>query len=393
MIRRILLVISLIASVACMAEEPVREKKKFLDTKFGRFLLKVDKWMDDGLVSGTDSNYIVAPEMKSYCYLGAYTYWNNYSMHMPFNLPGEKLGKTGPQEEDSHYDISAHCTQVDLELGVDYKGLTLYLPITLSNHFETSFGLAKNGSVWGFRIRYKEMRNMSGMRTMHFSDPETASRIDALSHMQQGDSQFDWIKDKSLDPNDNIIRTFFAEAYYVLNSKRFSLAAGLYGEMIQKKSAGGPIIYANYYQTRYSADRILPADYDSFRTQQVSLGCGYGHNFPVRRGKLLFHLSAVPMFTLYSHQVHKARYSDEQRRLDFQNLYTENERSFYDAADNGKSQFRVNAFARFSTIYHINNRCLLTFMLNYRYYGYGNSKHMEINSQEADAQLNFCVRF
>lgn len=393
MLRRILLVLSLIASVACMAEEPVREKKKFLDTKFGRFLQKIDKWMDDGMTSGTDSSYIEAPELKSYCYLGAYTYWNNYSMHLPFNLPGEAKKSEGGNDNYSHYNINAHCTQVDAELGIDYKGLTLFLPITLSNHFETSFGLAKNGSVWGFRIRYKEMRNMIGRRTIHFSNPDAAARMSDFANMQQGESEFDWIKDKSLDPNDNIVRTFFAEGYYVLNSKRFSLSAGLFGEVIQKKSAGGPIIYASYYQTRYSADHILPADYDSFRTQQVSLGCGYGHNFPVRRGKLLFHLSAIPMFTLYTHQVHRARYQDEQRRQDLQKLYSDDDLPFYDAADNGRSQFRVNAFARFSTIYHINKRYLLTFMVNYRYYGYSNSKHLEINSQEADAQLNFCVRF
>lgn len=384
MARRILLILSLIVSVACMAQEPVREKKKFLDTKFGKFLLKVDKWMEDGLVSGVDSNYVTPTELKSYCYIGGYGYWNNYNMHLPFNLPGNGHAKETRYEEHSYFDIKAHCTQVDLELGIDYKGLTLFLPIPLRSTFDRSFGLAKNGSVWGFRIRYKEMRNMVGKRIMH-ADADEDSYIE--------EEEFNWEKDKSLDPNNSTVRTFYAEAYYVLNSKRFSLAAGLFGEMIQKRSAGGVFIYANYHQSRYSADDILLSNDDSFRTQQFSFGAGYGHNFAINHGKLLFHFSAVPLFTLYSHQVHKSRFFDPEEKAELDSYYGPDDLSFYDAADNGKSKFRINAFARFSAIYHINKRYLLTFLLNYRYYGYSNSKRLKIDSQEADAQLNFCVRF
>lgn len=368
------------------------QKKNFWDRGFGRFLKKIDKWMEDGMTAGIDTIYQCAPDLKSYCYLGGYTYWNNYQMHLPFNFPNDTKETIPALTDGSYYDINAHTTQIDLEVGIDYKGLTLFIPIPIRNNFTRSFGLAKNGSSWGFRVRYKEMRHMRGYRTFAFSDDMSKFVQDNLDVIDNGTEIIDWLQDKSIDPNNNVVRTFFAEAYYVLNNKKFSLSAGLFGDMVQKKSAGGIIIYANYYQTRYSAEDLLIADFDSFRTQQVSVGCGYGYNFSLLHGKVVFHLSAIPMFTLYSHLVHKARYTNEKDKEEIESMYAPGEPRFYDAADNARSHFRINAFGRFSATYSF-NRYLLTFLLNYRHYGYSNSKNLKIRSQEADAQLNFCVRF
>ncbi|MCI6902168.1 MAG: hypothetical protein MR843_01785, partial [Bacteroidales bacterium] len=65
---------------------------------------------------------------------------------------------------------------------------------------------------------------------------------------------------------------------------------------------------------------------------------------------------------------------------------------FYDPSDNGRPDFRVNAFARFAANYSL-GRYVLSLLVNYRYYGFSNSKNLHINNQEADAQFNIGYRF
>lgn len=151
------------------------------------------------------------------------------------------------------------------------------------------------------------------------------------------------------------------------------------------------MVYANYYQSRYAVKDMLLADYDVFRTQQASVGAGYGYNYSLLGGKLLFHISAVPMFSLYSHLMHRAKFNDESVKEKYDRLYGTDPK-FYDPSDNGKSDFRVNAFARFAANYSL-GRYVLSFLLNYRYYGYSNTKKLHINNQEADAQINIGYRF
>ena len=191
------------------------------------------------------------------------------------------------------------------------------------------------------------------------------------------------VGDQSIN-EDNTLRIFYLEGYYVLNSRKFSLSAGLFADMVQKKSAGSPLFYANYYQSRYRVDKLFPADHDVFKTQQISVGAGYAYNLALRGGRLVFHGSLVPMFTAYSHLHHGTNIEPE--------AYDQKWKEFYDSAENGHSRFCMNVFARFAMNYSY-DRYLISFLLHYRHYGYSNDKHLRILNQEADAQLNFGIRF
>lgn len=317
---------------------------------------KFDRWLEKGMRSGIDTTYQDVPELMRQVYVGCYSYWQNYQMKMP--LFGENVETIIPGISDGdRYTINAYTVQMEAELAIDWKGLTIEVPIPILNKYRYSLGIAKNGSVWGFRIRYKNLRQMNGYCN---------------------------IGNSVIDQEYNSLRTFMAEGYYVINNRKFSLAAGLYADMVQKRSAGSPLVYLNYFQSNYKIDKLFPADFDRFRSQQVSLGLGYAYNFSLMKGKLVFHASLVPMFTLYSHMSHEANIPNNQ--------YPDEWEDFYKAAEEGSSHFRVNAFARGAVNYSF-KRYIITFLLNYRYSGYSNSYRLQINHHDMDAQINFCTRF
>lgn len=343
--------IHIIMLLLCVQSAMAEGKRGFWDTPFGHVLKSVDAMLEHGQRSGIDTNYVDIPEQNHQFYLGGYAYWENYRMDHPLQ-PTEQTAWT-------NYNIRAHNIQTEMELGISWKGLCVELPVPLHSSFKQSVGLAKNGSVWGFRLRYKHMGNIYGTTDYAIGDEHD---------------------EKRLDPNKHMVRMFYAEGYYVLNHRKFSLSSGLYADMVQKRSAGSPLFYINYYQSRYTADSLFLAPHDSYLMQQLSAGVGYGYNYSLLGGRMVLHGSLVPMFSLYTHMKH----------TNSESQYANG--NMYDAVDNGKAAFHMNAFARFACNYSF-NRYILSFLLNYRYYAYMNNKDFRIHNQDADAQLNFCVRF
>ena len=322
---------------------------------FVKVLRRFDKWLEKSQRAGIDTAYQDIPKLNRQVYVGSYTYWQNYQMTMPFDVDNLTSIIPGIRNND-RYQINAYAVQSEVDLGIDWKGLALELPIPIRNRYRLSLGLAKNGSKWGLRVRYKYLHQMDGTCN---------------------------VGDQTISEN-NALRIFFLEGYYVLNSRKFSLAAGLFADMVQKKSAGSPLFYANYYQSRYRVDKLFPANNDVFKTQQASIGAGYAYNLSVRGGKLVFHGSIVPMFTAYSHLSHETDIDDEAQNKKWD--------EFYESAEKGNARFCLNLFARFAMNYSF-DRYLLTLLLHYRHYGYSDDQHLRILNQEADAQINFGVRF
>lgn len=325
-----------------------------------RLLRWFDQWLEDGQRAGIDSAYVEVPELNHQVYIGNYGYWQNYQMSMPFYVENAAEIVPGLHDND-RYRINAYTFQDEVDLGVDWKGLTVELPLSIFSRYLRSIGVAKTGNVWGFRMRYKHLRQMNGDCN---------------------------VGDQAINDQTNALRVFFAEGYYVVNSRRFSLAAGLYADMVQKRSAGSPLVYINYYQSRYSVEKLFPASFDSFRTQQISIGAGYAYNYSLLRGRLLFHGSLVPMLSFWNRLRHDAGYDAEQNPDQWQQWA-----DFYKVAHTGHANFRLNAFARLAVNYTWNRHYIISFLANYRHYGYSNSRDLKILNREADFQINACYRF
>lgn len=325
---------------------------------FARAWKRFNNWLEQGQLSGIDTNYVQVPRLNRQVYFGGYAYWQNYQMNMPFNVEDASMIVRGINDKD-HYHLDAHTWQAEIDFGIDWKGLAIEIPIPIQNNYLSSLGIAKNGSVWGARLRYKHLQDMDGNCN---------------------------IGNQLINRDDNEIFIFFAEGYYVLKHRRFSLAAGLYADMVQKRSAGSPLLYANYYRSHYKVSKLFPANFDSFRTQQVSVGAGYAYNLSFLQGRLVFHASLVPMFSIYNQLKHRADFNQsEDKDLEKWN-------DLYHAADHGNAVFHVNAFARFAANYSF-DRYIVSLLANYRNFAYANNLKLKIRNQEADIQLNFCTRF
>lgn len=324
-----------------------------------RFFRGLDRWLEDGQRAGIDTNYIAIPRLNHQIYMGTYRYWQNYKMVMPFYVENAAAIVPGLRDAD-RYRINAYTTEGEFDIGIDWKGFAVEVPFSAFSNYLGSIGLAKTGNVWGFRFRYKYLKQMEGTNN---------------------------VGDENIDDHNNALRILYAEGYYVLNSRRFSLAAGLYADMVQKHSAGSTLFYLNFYQSRYNVQKLFPSQFDSFRTQQVSIGAGYAYNYSLLRGRLLFHGSLVPMFSIWNHLRHEAGLNPEQNPNQWQQWA-----DFYDAAHSGHAHFRINAFARFAANYSWSQYAISLF-LNYRHYGYSNSRSLDILNRELDCQINVIRRF
>lgn len=382
-----------------------RAEDFFVDNKAGRFLKRVDDILEHMQRSGIDTTYQEVPKLNRQVYIGAYGYWQDYRMHFPFRLPSDLMDQVPELNPNMFYETKAHSFYAELDLGIDWKGLLIEIPIPVRSPYIRSYGLASNGSKWGFRIRYKRARKLTGTRNYgtdaKVQDEYIAENRETLEEagydVNELENELANLNRRAVRRDNHQLKTFFIEGYYVPNSRKFSLSAGLFSDMVQKRSAGSVLFYGNYYWSKYSVNDMFVSDYDSFRTSQLSLGCGYGYNLALSGGKLLFHASVVPMISVLSSLEHKSKWampssdmSDEEIKV----LDTLKDKwsRFYDSAHDANRRFRANAFARFAANYSF-DRYVVTFLLNYRNYGYSNEKKLGIMNQEVDAQLNLGFRF
>ncbi len=379
--------IVLILAFSSFLYASAQEKRSFWDHGIGKFLKSADDMLDRWQEEGVDTNYIRKPKLSRMVYLGYYGYFQQHDMTFPVLVNNADIPLDGQymppnMSEKKYMATDMHTYQTEFELGIDWRGISLELPIPIRNRYSMSFGLAKNGSVWGARIRYKSLKNMEGVLDDAFN---------------QGMSQ--WKRNVDNQTNDPAVtsestipagkmdlKIFYVEGYYVFNHKKFSLAAGAYGDMVQKRSAGSLFVMGNYYQSTFGANTLFNHERDEFRNWKLSFGPGYGYNWSINEGKVCIHMSVIPMISIFNHLVHK--YDDSSERLRWSNY----DNHYYDAVDNGKSRFVFNYFGRFAVSYSF-DRFLLNFLFNYRQYLYRNNADTEINNRDFDAQVNIGMRF
>ena len=380
-------ILVLILAFSSFLYASAQEKRSFWDHGIGKFLKSADDMLDRWQEEGVDTNYIRKPKLSRMVYLGYYGYFQQHDMTFPVLVNNADIPLDGQymppnMSEKKYMATDMHTYQTEFELGIDWRGISLELPIPIRNRYSMSFGLAKNGSVWGARIRYKSLKNMEGVLDDAFN--QGMSQWKRNVDNQSSDPA---VTSESTIPAGKMdLKIFYVEGYYVFNHKKFSLAAGAYGDMVQKRSAGSLFVMGNYYQSTFGANTLFNHERDEFRNWKLSFGPGYGYNWSINEGKVCIHMSVIPMISIFNHLVHK--YDDSSERLRWSNYDTH----YYDAVDNGKSRFVFNYFGRFAVSYSF-DRFLLNFLVNYRQYLYRNNADTEINNRDLDAQVNIGMRF
>jgi hypothetical protein len=368
-----------------------QEKRSFWDHGFGKFLKSADEMLDRWQDEGVDTNYIRKPKLSRMVYLGYYGYYQQHDMTFPVlvndaDIPLDHQYMPPNMAEHKYMMADMGTYQSEFELGIDWRGIAIELPIPIRNRYSMSFGLAKNGSVWGARIRYKSLKNMEGV----LDDSYNQTMTQWMRNVEDRTATPATTAESAIPEGKIDLKIFYVEGYYVFNNKRFSLAAGAYGDMVQKRSAGSLFVMANYYQSQFGANNLFNHDRDIFRNRKLSLGAGYGYNWAINGGKLCIHMSIIPMVSLWNQMVNKNE--DYSQIEDERQSWANYDAHYYDAVDNGHSRFVFNYFGRLAVSYSF-DRYLINFLTNYRQYLYRNNADTRINNREADAQINFGMRF
>ena len=368
-----------------------QEKRSFWDHGFGKFLKSADEMLDRWQEEGVDTNYIRKPKLSRMVYLGYYGYYQQHDMTFPVlvndaDIPLDHQYMPPNMAEHKYMMADMGTYQSEFELGIDWRGIAIELPIPIRNRYSMSFGLAKNGSVWGARIRYKSLKNMEGV----LDDSYNQTMTQWVRNVEDRTATPATTAESTIPEGKIDLKIFYVEGYYVFNNKRFSLAAGAYGDMVQKRSAGSLFVMANYYQSQFGANNLFNHDRDIFRNRKLSLGAGYGYNWAINGGKLCIHMSIIPMVSLWNQMVNKNE--DYSQIEDERQSWANYDAHYYDAVDNGHSRFVFNYFGRLAVSYSF-DRFLINFLTNYRQYLYRNNADTRINNREADAQINFGMRF
>lgn len=368
-----------------------QEKRSFWDHGFGKFLKSADEMLDRWQDEGVDTNYIRKPKLSRMVYLGYYGYYQQHDMTFPVlvndaDIPLDHQYMPPNLAEHKYMMADMGTYQSEFELGIDWRGIAIELPIPIRNRYSMSFGLAKNGSVWGARIRYKSLKNMEGV----LDDSYNQTMTQWMRNVEDRTATPATTAESTIPEGKIDLKIFYVEGYYVFNNKRFSLAAGAYGDMVQKRSAGSLFVMANYYQSQFGANNLFNHDRDIFRNRKLSLGAGYGYNWAINGGKLCIHMSIIPMVSLWNQMVNKNE--DYSQIEDERQSWANYDAHYYDAVDNGHSRFVFNYFGRLAVSYSF-DRYLINFLTNYRQYLYRNNADTQINNREADAQINFGMRF
>ena len=358
-----------------------------------------------------DTDYVDIPERDFMLTLKFREAFQTYDMEFPVLVSEVELPDPYPMvlpsNTNSNLFIQTNLNTVksSAQIGFDWHGLAVSIPLPINNSFAKAYSLASNGSKFGFTVRYRTVKEPKGTVNNAFLQTceEVEERVGGLKEryenglplMENHDPVFPHKSD--VIPENWDLRTVYADAYYVFNNKRFSMPAARTGRLIQKRSVGSFFVMANYNQSRLHMYRMLNYTEEVFRHNQFSIGAGYGYNWAINGGKLLFSISVIPMFSLVNRETHRS-WDDPndvymQTDPEDDDLWEAYDKHFYDAATYGRdSQFTINGFVRGGINYNI-GRSLLNLSCDYRQYLFRSCTGMDITNREIDLTLKYGYRF
>ena len=176
-------------------------------------------------------------------------------------------------------------------VGVNYLGVAVSLSLNpaklLGKYKDFEVNLSSYGRRWGFDVGYQDARNFTG-----WYQDEGAPRIE-------------------LPPEVLTMKALNANAYYVLNHRRFSYPAAFSQSYIQRRSAGSFLLGLSGLHMQAETSGAFES---LLKMTNIGLGAGYGYNWVPWRN-WLFHLSVLPTLTVFSHT--SLTVSDDRIPLDY----------------------------------------------------------------------------
>ncbi len=277
--------------VARLTQSSLSEKRKARVmrryAKWQRRLRRYDRklYRGDSLLAARyskvtyDTTYITRPQAR-------------WTIKLRTNVSGADIKTTATDASQAVHNTQLRSDlRATVSVAVAYRGLAAGVAVNpakmagKSKDFE--FNLNSYSNRYGFDVVYLSSKTFRG-------------------HQDIGDTRQDI--SKGLVSQDALNLNF----YYVFNHRRFSFPAAFSQSYVQRHSAGSWMLGASFdgSKTQVKADDDNPSLRPmTIRLNEVAIGGGYGYNLVAGR-HWLFHLSAVPTVTVYSHDYTR---QDEER--------------------------------------------------------------------------------
>lgn len=313
-----------------------------------KFVRKLGAAIDSAALRGADRDYLAMPERPWQVMLRGST--NQGDLKMSTVIDGHAL--IGQEWGDVTMEPRMN-TGVTQYVGVaaNYRGYGLCYSEDVGGSRGSLLHLSVTGGCYGLNLRIHQYKT---------DEPEIRLTFD--KPMPTDTTFYDII------PNPIKVRTMMLDAYYFFNSKRFSYCAAYDQSIIQKRSAGSPLVGAMYYHSTIAYDQddnaelvMLMGDVGKIKHWQVSLGAGYAYNFVPCRG-LLISAMAMPTVSVYNRLDSWSYTSDfydkmiEQRRTGVEPTFVKSDYEIRPTGhDRHTSSTTFNVDARLSITYNIGN--------------------------------------
>lgn len=215
-----------------------------------------------------DTAYITRPDAR-------------WTIKLRTNISGAKMktiADNGTERRETEVRSEYRGT---VSVAVAYRGMGLGLALNpaklAGKNKDYEFNLNSYGNKFGFDIVYLASNTYHGTQTIGGVECD----VDKGS-----------ISQKALNLN----------AYYAFNGRRFSFPAAFSQSYIQRRSAGSWMIGASFdgSRTTIDGDESVGRKPMKVKLNELAIGAGYAYNLVVGR-RWLFHLSALPTYTVYSH--------------------------------------------------------------------------------------------
>lgn len=328
--RKVSLIVLLVGLMCLCPETAFAKSKKSVQSQdstvtvskakqnWAKFMNFSDRWFSRGI----DTNYLALPKYPfRIAYKsevgGAHTFLDSEGLPYFGNLTARFHTNPTPK----------------MGLNVAFRNFNLGYMIDLFKGY-SNFGLAFIQNAWGLDIQRR--------KTFYAHGYFDASEVEGQSEIEAGDIS---------------MTTLFVSAYYAFNNKKFSIPAAVKQSYIQRKSAGAPLLYADF---RYS-DMMFKEDAyivqaggtKEIELYQIAVGVGYGYNYTPNNGKVLLHLSVIPMLTVFNQML----LTGDSR------MFWHNEEEDYNLVFSRKVAPRFPVFftgtARAAVVWNINDRFVL----------------------------------
>lgn len=213
--------------------------------------VRFDRAIRRFLMSGMDSTYIRLPA----------TSWEIPAVWKPYGY----FTSISPGGKALNMDMKPVS---ELGAGIGYHGLDAVFTTAVSNAIDFNFEFDYYDNYWGLSINI-------GRETF---GPELYG-----------------------EPLDRKIpelhcRAIMLEGYYAVRGSRFSFPAAIYGNYLQVKSAGSPLVTFWYEHRDYDPIGERTKDIFAMRARNTldegALLAGYGYNFSIWKGKAVINVSA-----------------------------------------------------------------------------------------------------